>query len=203
MRGTWHRESETYRSRCLRFIEVVIRETPSYGTRCMRRTSNLRAIVAIRGNGSGSSRHGRAGAGIDGSFQVNQIYRISSHSTTCEHETRSLVVRLSRGCVCAWRGVSRVRVCAVLTVPSMRRKGRPTVCVSQRKCDTTRLDTAGGGCGDARLLRGMLAIWENAHRVPVLRRLLDEVVDGVADLIVGAGVRVGEICKNGDKPTAS
>lgn len=116
----------TMRSRCLRFIEVVIRETPSYGTRCIKRTSNLRAIVAIRGNGLGSNRHGRAGAGIDGSFQVNQIYRISSHSTTCDHETRRLVVRLNRDCVCL-AGVSRVRfVWRTRTVPSMRRKGRPT-----------------------------------------------------------------------------
>jgi hypothetical protein len=35
--------------------------------------------------------------------------------------------------------------------------------------------------------------------VPVLRRLLDEVVDGVADLGVGASVCVREICESNAK----
>ena len=95
------------------------------GTRCISLTSNLRTIVAIRGNGSGSSRHGLAGAGIDGLFLVNSPNFVPFYDRAFD-----------------------------------------------------------------------AAEWQTNRRVPVLWTLLDQIVDRITQLCVGAGVCIRKmICE--------
>jgi hypothetical protein len=120
----------------------------------------------------------------------------SSHSTTCdarpeetESETRGWRRRRTDGArVEFWRGGERAR-----TVPSMRRKGRPMPCAIACHAHTC---TPSLGSRPKAYAAYPIAVWSigtrhrSAHRVPLLRLLLDEVVDGVAQLGVLAGVRV-------------
>lgn len=65
------------------------------------------------------------------------------------------------------------------TVPSMRRKGRPMVCDKQQW--STMVRTAGHTDKTSEAVFHLLWLWKT-HRVPGLRRLFDQIVDGVAEL---------------------